>query len=305
MDKVNLSLLATFSEIYRTRNVSRAAENLGMSQPGLSAALGRLRRHFGDRLFVRTSTGMEPTAHAQQLIHLVDPALEQMRRALGYQAAFDPKTATRHFTLCTTDVCQLLMLPRWLERRRSEAPNVSLEIVRISEASSRALESGQIDLAVGFLLETGTGLHEKAMDTQDFTCVARVDHPRVRQTLSLAQFQAEPTVVIDCVGSGSQYAEMILRQRKIDRNVVIKVPDFLGVQSMIESSDMIATVPTSIAVAFAKHGRLQLLAPPLEIPPYMPKAYWHQRFHLDPANQWLRQVIVDLWLSINGEYQRC
>ncbi|MEO8298180.1 MAG: LysR family transcriptional regulator [Burkholderiales bacterium] len=304
MDKVNLHLLATFSEIYRTRSVSKASQNLGMSQPGISAALGRLRRHFGDRLFVRTSTGMEPTPHAQQLIHLVDPALEQVRRALGYQAAFHPEASTRHFTVCTTDISQLLLLPLWLERRGKEAPNISIEIVRVSEASSRALESGQIDLAVGFFPEARAGLHEQTMDEQGFACVASVRHPRIGHTLSLAQFQTEPTVVIDCLGSGSQYAEMVLRQRKVDRNVVIKVPDFLGVESMIESTDMIATMPTPIAVFFAKNGLVKLLDLPLPIPPYTPRARWHERFHLDPANQWLRRIVTDIWLGIVRGNQR-
>lgn len=304
INNANIRLLTTFSEIYRTRNVSKAAENLGVSQPGISAALSKLREHFGDRLFVRTSEGMEPTAHAQQLIHLVDQALEQVHQTLGYRAHFEPRTSTRRFTVCMTDISQLLLLPRWLDRRAVEAPHISIEIVRVSEINSRALESGKIDLSLGFQPEERAGLHEKSIGKMGYACLASVHHPRIGNTLSLQQFQTEPSVVIDCIGSGAQYAEMFLRQRKVDRNVVLKVPDFLGIESMIANTDMIATVPMAIAVFYARNGLVKLLDHPIAIPPYTSKARWHERFHLDPANQWLRKIISEIWMGIVKENQR-
>lgn len=304
VDNLSVRMLASFSEIYRTGSVSKAAENLGVSQPGISTTLARLREHFGDRLFVRTSQGMEPTPHAQQLIYLVDTAREHLQHALTYKAGFDPLHSRRNFTVCMTDIVQLILLPEWLERRKREAPNISIDILRISESSTRALETGKIDLALGFLPDFKAGLHERVLRELHFACIASVKHPRVRQKLTMRQFQAEPSVVVDCVGSGTQYAEMYMRQRKIERNVAVRVPDFLGVEQMVASTDMIATVPHQVAVFFARHGMVKILGHPVALPPYSPCARWHERFHLDPANQWLRRVMVDFWIGIASDHEK-
>ncbi len=298
IEDINARLLATFSEIYRTRNVSKAAENLGVSQPSISVNLARLRAHFGDKLFVRTSAGMEPTPHAQQLIYLVDAALDHLKQALGYQAGFDPATSRRRFTVCMTDIAQLILLPLWLERRRHEAPNISIEIMRISEISYRALETGEIDMALGFLPEVRAALHEKVLGELQFAVIASASHPRIEQALSLNQFQIEPMIVIDCPGSGTQYAESFVRQKKLARNVVAKVPDFLGVDDVVANSDMLAMIPKQVAVFYARTGKVKLLKPPFTIPPYNPCARWHDRFHHDPANAWLRRVMMELWMGI-------
>lgn len=303
LEDVNARLLATFSEIYRTRNVSKAAESLGVSQPSISVNLARLRAHFGDKLFVRTSAGMEPTSHAQQLIYLVDAALENLKQVLGYQAGFDPATSTRRFTVCMTDVAQLIMLPRWLQRRRREAPNISIEIMRISEASYRALETGEIDMALGFLPEVRATLHEKILDELQFAVLVSARHPRIGRALSMKQFQSEPTIVIECPGSGTQYAESFLRQKKLGRNVVAKVPDFLGVDQLVADSDMLALIPKQVAVFYARTGRLKFLKPPFNIPPFSPCARWHDRFHNDPAHLWLRRMMMELWIEISQAHR--
>lgn len=298
IDSVSARMLSCFSEIYRTRSVSQAAANLGMSQPGLSTVLARLREHFGDSLFIRTAMGMQPTAHAAQLIFLVDAAREQLRQALEFQSGFDPMRSRRTFTVCMTDIVQLVLLPEWLERRQSEAPNISIDILRMSSSSVQALDDGKIDLALGYMPGQKAGLRERQLREIGFACIASIDHPRIDDAVSIRQFATEPCVVIDCPGSGTQFAEAFLRQRKIERNVVVRVPDFLGIEDIIANSDMIATVPIQVAVYFARHGKVKQLPHPLALPPYAPCARWHERFHLDPGHQWLRRIMVDFWVGI-------
>jgi DNA-binding transcriptional LysR family regulator len=157
MAKLDIDWLHVFIQVYRTQSVSRAAEHLGMAQANASIALNKLRLHFGDRLFARTSRGMEPTSRAQQIYPGVLASVEQLTQLAGQRATFDPASAQRQFRICMTDISEIVVLPVLLNHLRRVAPGVLIEAERISTDSPRRLESGEIDLAVGFMphLEAG------------------------------------------------------------------------------------------------------------------------------------------------------
>src|SRR5260221_13118727 len=104
---MDMKLLSVFDEVYKTRSVSRAGENLGLAQTSVSLALGRLRRQFNDALFVRTSDGMVPTPHAAELVQPLRQALELLRIATRQQLGFDPATAQRHLRISMTDISDM------------------------------------------------------------------------------------------------------------------------------------------------------------------------------------------------------
>src|SRR3954449_10671889 len=111
MTDVEIKLLAIFEEVYKTRSVSRAGENVGLSQPSISIALAKLRNIFNDPLFVRTSRGMEPTPHAMAVMKPVREAIGLLRSTLGQQVVFDPVKSSRTFRIAMTDISQIVMLP--------------------------------------------------------------------------------------------------------------------------------------------------------------------------------------------------
>ena len=128
-----------FVEVYKTQSVSRAAEGLGLDQANASIALNKLRRYFGDRLFSRTSRGMEPTPYAQQIYPEVLASVQRLAKLIGQRASFDPATARRQFRICMTDISEIVILPTLVNHLRHVAPGVLIEAVKISTDSARRL----------------------------------------------------------------------------------------------------------------------------------------------------------------------
>src|SRR3974377_1671554 len=148
MANFDLKLLAVIGELHRTRSVSQAAERLGLSQSAVSMSLGKLRKHFKDALFVRTSTGMEPTPHATQLIGILSQAEDLLQTAFGRALVFDARTSDRLFRIQSSDIAQVTLIPKLMQQLRKVAPDVRIDLQRIGANTPRLLESGELDVAV-------------------------------------------------------------------------------------------------------------------------------------------------------------
>lgn len=294
---MDLKLLAVFDEVYKTRSVSRAGENLDMAQSSISIALGRLRRHFGDPLFVRTSEGMQPTPHATALVAPIRQALELLRGITRQQAGFEPSKAHRTFRICMTDISHLVLLPALINRLRDIAPSINVEITHISAQTPRMLEAGEADLAVGFMPQLEAGFYQQKLFDQDFACVVRRAHPRVRSRLTQSMFKRENHVVVTAVGTGHTLVEQELERLGVRRNVALRLPNFLGLGGLVASTDLVVTVPQRVAEALLRIADVKALPPPFELPGIAIKQHWHERYQQDPANRWLRSVISDLFLE--------
>jgi DNA-binding transcriptional LysR family regulator len=295
MDNVDLKLLTIFQEIYKTRSISQAAENLEMGQPAISMSLAKFRKHFDDPLFVRTSNGMEPTPHARELIQPVREAIALLKTALGHQILFDPETSARMFRLCMNDVGQRVIMPHLLPYLRDIAPAVRIDVSYVSERTSKGLESGDLDLAIGFLPEQGAGFFQQKLFKDQFVCIVNAAHPRIRHKLSLAAYQAESHVVVTQPGTGHGLVEQTLSDLKIERTIGLRIPNYLGIPSTIESTDFIATVPRRFAMALMGADKIQVLEPPFKIAEYRVMQHWHERYARDPATVWMRKVMTHLF----------
>ncbi len=295
MKTVDLRLLRVFDAIYRTGSVSKAADEIGLTQPSLSIALGKLRRHFDDPLFVRTAAGMQPTPYAADLIELVRDGLGKLEIALRHRAAFDPARADRRFTLCFTDISQAVLMPKLFGAVRAVAPDVGFDILPISDQTPHLLQSGEADLAVGFMPQLEAGFYQQTLFEQRFVCVARADHPRIRSRLTVKQFAAEAHIVVTASATGHWILDKTLEQHGIRRNVALRLPDFLGLAPIIAASDLLVTVPERLGAVMLQSGGVKLLAPPIDLPTYAVKQHWHERYHHDPATRWLRGVFAELF----------
>lgn len=294
---MDLKLLTVFDEVYKTRSVSRAGDNLDMAQSSISIALARLRRHFGDPLFVRTSEGMQPTPHATTLVAPIRQALELLRGITRQQAGFEPAKAHRTFRICMTDISHLVLLPALINRLRDIAPSINVEITHISAQTPKMLEAGEADLAVGFMPQLESGFYQQKLFDQNFSCVVRRDHPRVHSRLTQSMFKRENHVVVTAAGTGHTLVEEKLEQLGIRRNVALRLPNFLGIGGLVASTDLMVTVPQRVAETLHRIADVKLLPPPFELPVFAIKQHWHDRFQQDPANRWLRSVISDLFLE--------
>lgn len=296
---IDLRLLAIISELHKTRSVSEAAEHLGLSQSAVSMSLAKLRKHFNDPIFVRTSSGMEPTPHASDLIQLLKRAEEMLQTALGHHVVFDPQTSDRVFHLYSTDIAQVTLLPKLLARLKEVGPSIRIDLRRISETTPRFLESGAADLAVGFIHPMGAGFCQQSLFKEKFVCAMRRNHPRVRNTLTLDQFQNETHLAIATSGTGHAIVEKTLESKGIRRNIGLTVPSFLGIASILTASDYLVILPGQLAAHLAGAGNIQVLWLPFHLPSYVIMQHWHERYTHDPAVRWLRGLIVDLFSEQN------
>lgn len=291
---LDASLLVLFDAIYRLRSVTRAAEQLGLSQPTVSVWLGKLRRQFHDPLFIRSAGGMQPTPRADALIEPAREALKLLHGLVTGHDAFDPRTARRTFRIAMTDASHITLLPRLLAHLRTVAPLAGLEVAPISATTARALESGEVDLALGFIAGLETGFHEQALYPQDFICLVSSRHPRVKRAFSLAAFKAEGHVAVLSSTSYPMLSAAMTRQG-IVRRTVLELPGFLGLAAVVSTTDLVATVPRTIGETLAAAGGIRVLPCPVRIAPFDVKQYWHARYHHDAGHRWLRAACGELF----------
>lgn len=294
---MDMKLLSVFDEIYKTRSVSRAGENLGAAQSSISISLARLRRHFGDPLFVRTSEGMQPTPHATSLVAPIRQTLDLLRAITQQQAVFEPAKVKRTFRICMTDITHLALLPSLVNRLRDVAAGINVEITHISSQTPKMLEAGEADLAVGFIPQLEAGFYQQKLFEQDFCCVVRNNHPRVRSRLTEAMFKRESHVLVTAAGTGQNLVEEALELHGIRRNIALKIPNYLGVGNLVATTDLMVTAPRKVAETFVRIADVKMISPPFELPVFSIKQHWHDRYQHDPANRWLRSVISDLFLE--------
>lgn len=288
--------LQFFDVLYRCASVTRAAEQLGVSQPTVSIWLARLREAFGDPLFVRTPGGMQPTPRADALIDTVRTVLDGLRHLAQIDKPFNAPSAARTFRIFMTDASHVTLLPRLLTHVRAVAPRVRLEAVGISADMAAELESGAADLALGFIPGLDAGFYQQAFYQQDWVCLTNARHPRVHKKLTLADYRREAHVGI-VGGTGQRLLEAAMKERQVARDVALKLPGFLGLPAIVATTDLIATLPRHIGETLANAAGLRIYPCPVPIPTFVVKQHWHARFHHDPANMWLRGVCATLFMD--------
>ncbi|WP_322083709.1 LysR family transcriptional regulator [Burkholderia sp. BCC1972] len=297
-DLPDLKLLQLFDLLYDVRSVTRVAEQLGQSQPTVSIWLGHLREYLHDPLFVRTPGGMAPTPQADALIGPCREILESLRRFTAWEIAFDPATAQRRFRICMTDASHITLLPRLLAHVRAQAPGVRLEAARIDGNTERALESGEADLAIGYVPWLGGGIYQQKLYDQDWVCLANRHHPRIRSRLGAKQYRSEGHVAITG-GTGAQLLEQALRQAGIERDIVLELPGFLGLGAIVQTTDLITTLPRHIGETLAQASDLAVHACPIPVEGFAVRQHWHARYHHEAGNRWLRGVVIRLFGAVH------
>ncbi|MCX7250673.1 MAG: LysR family transcriptional regulator [Burkholderiales bacterium] len=282
--------------LYRTHSVTRAAEQLGVSQPTLSIWLAQARQALNDPLFVRTPSGMQATPRTEGMMATVRSVLAGLRLLTEVVEPFDPARVEREFRIFMTDASHITLLPRLFSHVRALAPRVRLEAITIHPAMVQALESGDADLGLGLIPGLESGFYQQALFIQDWICIANARHPRLLGSLSLADYERESHVGI-VAGTGQLLLETAMKEQGIERRVALKLPGFLGLPAILSTTDLLATLPRQIGETLAAAAGLQLLPCPLSVPTFVVKQHWHARFHQDPANRWLRGICAELFMD--------
>ncbi|ALK89915.1 LysR family transcriptional regulator [Limnohabitans sp. 63ED37-2] len=296
--RLDLNLLLVFHHLLREKRVSAVATVLGMSQPAVSSALGRLRSSLGDELFLRTQRGMEPTAYALQLAEPVATALDGLQQALNVRASFDPATSERSFTLAMTDVGEMYFLPVLMDALAGAAPAVTLNVVAVTSASLKDdMASGRTDLALGLLPQLQAGFFQQALFRQPYVCLMREAHSlAAAASLSFSDFADASHVRVVAAGTGHGRIDAAisetLEQQGLKRRIRLTVPNYVALGDVLGHSDLIATVPERFAQRVSGPFALTTRALPLAVDGSAIHQFWHARLHKDPGHQWLRELVA-------------
>ena len=293
---LHLNQLLLVDALARNSNLSEAAEEIGLTQSAASHALARLREELQDPIFIRTSEGMRPTPYGIRLTASVRDALHSLRAGLDRHPEFVPATSKRTFNVIMSDVSQMLYLPRLLPRLSAEAPGVTLRVRALpSKAPHLILESGEVDVAVGAFSRLIAGCRQKRLYRERYVCVVRRDHPQFEQGMTVEGFCSVPQAVVDPKGYVHEKLDHWLAQQKVARRAKLYVPYFLSLPLVVARSDLLVIMANRVAQAYAAVVPLKIMPPPVKLPTYDTRLFWHERFHRDPANRWLRGLYLELF----------
>ncbi|WP_224241074.1 LysR family transcriptional regulator [Hyalangium gracile] len=292
MEPSDLSLLATLDALLQEGSVTKAARRLGLSTPGMSHALARIRERLGDPLLVRAGRSMVLTPRAEALRPRVRSLVEEAARALEAERPFAARELERTFVVYTSDYVLTLLGPALDRVVHAEAPSVALRFVPITTDDSAPLREGAADLSIGIYGELPPEMRIRQLITDRFVCVVRKDHPTVKQRLSLDQFLQLEHVQVAPRGKPGGYIDDVLRERGQERRVVRAVPYFMTGLMLVSETDYVLTISERIARLMAPRLGLRILESPLPLRPYALQLVWHPRLDGDEAHRWLRDVLL-------------
>ncbi|RYX94708.1 MAG: LysR family transcriptional regulator [Comamonadaceae bacterium] len=300
MSKLDLEWLQVFDQVFKTSSVSKAAQRLGLPQAAASTALNKLRSHFNDKLFSRTARGMLPTPFAEQVQPSLQAVIAHLEEMRAPRSGFDPSSSRRRFRISMTDISEIVLLPTLVNHLREVAPHTQVEVEKISVESVRRLQDGDVDLAVGFMPQLDAGFYQQVLFKQNFVCLVAEAHPRVGARLSKAAFSREGHVQVTASGTGHSIVDRLLDRAGVERDIVLRVPSFLGVARIVAETSLVATVPVRYGELMRARESIRLMPVPHPLPAYDVKQHWHERFHADPGSAWLRNTIANL-VGTSGE----
>ena len=282
---LDLNLLHVFQAVHTARNVSRAAESLGLSQPAVSHALTRLRLALHDPLFVRAPAGVAPTPKADQLARQVAAALQMLDSALREGDSFDAASSQRRFAVHMSDIGADEFLPLLMADIAAQAPGVRLEVQQLEpQAIGPALDEGRLDLAFGYLPALAATESETLL-SERYVVLLRQGHPLARRLRSRVELDRLDFIVVRSHTEPSRALQLL----GLESRIRLALPHFMVVPPILAATDLAVVMPLRPALRFAQQHALQLVEPDLGLPPFPVALHWSWRQTHDAGHRWLRE----------------
>ncbi len=303
IDRIDLNLLVYLDVLLSEKNVTRAAEQLGITQPAMSNGLKRLRDLFNDPLLIRSRSGMMPTERAQQIAPQLRQLLGDMSRLLEPQQEFRPLSSHRVFRIMASDYAEATLIPHLVKALRSEAPGVVLDFLTPSDVSAQDLEQGKVDLAINRFVDLPQSFHQIMVWKDSFSCLLHRESP-FAQRLSLKNYLSANHIWVSKTGMGMGFGmdpdksgglgwiDQALERIGQRRRIVIFTRHYQMPAMLSLNKDLIATLPTRVARLQAENPMLLIMPPPFFIPEFDLKMAWSPQLHSNAAHRWLRQLIL-------------
>ncbi|WP_339138668.1 LysR family transcriptional regulator [Kerstersia gyiorum] len=297
INDIDLNLLRVFDAIYRTRSVSRAALQLGLSQPSTSQALTRLRLLLRDPLFERISGGVRPTERANRLAQSVQSGLALLEAAVRDGESFDPASSTECLNLHLTDIGEARFLPSIMASLHRHAPGMRVEARTYPQASiTEALDDGRLHFALGFLPEvSGTETQDFLVDR--YRLLLRRNHPLCNVCHSPADWQERlPNLEFVAVRSHTETLR-ILQVLKLTHRVRLMASNFLALPGIMRNTDLAVIMPHEIARALSEYDHCAIIDPKLPLRHFNVALHWSRRHAHKPMLAWARHLLLNMELT--------
>ena len=288
---LNLNLLVAMDALLQTRGVSLAARRVHVTTSAMSHSLSALRELFADPLLVRVTTGMALTPLAESLVRPLSEALSGITRLFEGATPFEPSTAKRRFVIAAPDFLSTLLLGRLACSAQQKAPGIEFEVVPSARrGNSWMLETGELDLALGAVVDDAPGIRRMDLCTEHFACAVRRGHPHVRDRLTLDAYVETPHLMIT-LGDDDRptWIDEELAKLGRTRHVALRIRYFMAAPMIVAETDLLVTGPAMLLRHFAELVPIEIFEPPIALPTYPEEAYWHERFDGEPAHVWLRE----------------
>ncbi|OEY67199.1 LysR family transcriptional regulator [Marinobacter sp. X15-166B] len=314
LSRVDLNLLVYLDVLLRERNVTKAANHLGITQPAMSNSLRRLRDLFGDPLLVRTSEGMTATERASELQPLVRNILAKIEQAVQEKTPFSARDSQRVFRIMASDYAESCLMPRVLRRIRQEAPQVTLDVLTPSDVSFLDVEQGRVDMAINRFDTIPQSFHQKTLWAEYFACQMSSDNPILAAPFTLEAYLAANHIWVSKTGFGVGvgvnpndvqrlgWVDEALAALGHKRRISVFTRHYQVAMLLAGQHDLIATLPCRAAWLQKDNPRLVVKVPPFDIPTFELKMAWSPLLQNNADHQWLRQLIVDVAQEVDEEF---
>lgn len=298
---IDLNLLAAFDALMSERNVTRAATQVGVSQPAMSAALARLRKLLGDPLFIRGADGLLPTPRAREIAEPIARALNQIGMTLLKSEAFIADAAILTFNLGMSDYPAFVLLPMLLEAVTEQAPGITINVHAFNDRDDAVdlLDAGVIDAAIGVTPTTPEGrILTRPILRDEFVTIVSSRHPAARRAMDMETYLSLSHVLASPEGQRHGLVDEALAQQGKQRRLALTLPHMFAVPAVVARTHLAATVMKRVALNSSAGRNLALFPPPMTLPEIVMHVIWHRRSDANPAQQWLRDVITSVAVSL-------
>ena len=305
ISKVDLNLLVYLDVLLREGSVTKAANQLSITQPAMSNGLKRLRDLFKDPLLVRTSDGMTPTQRALEVQPVIRDVLAKLEASIQPETDFNPNTSSRTFRIMASDYAESTLLLEVIRKLNELAPNITLDVITPSDVTFHDVEHGKVDMAINRFEELPLSFHQKVVWYDTFSCVLKSDHPIIQQ-FDLDNYLASQHIWVSKTGFGVGvgvdpnevqklgWVDAELTKQGKKRDIRVFTRHYHVALQLAKAQSLIATLPTKAANLYANDPSVVIMEPPFDIPPIALKMAWSALLHHDAGHIWLRRLIADV-----------
>jgi DNA-binding transcriptional LysR family regulator len=288
--------------LLRERNVTHAANQLGITQPAMSNGLRRLRDLFEDPILVRTSEGMVPTERAQKLQPLIRNVLANVEKALQPTTEFNAEDSERVFRIMASDYAESTLIKPLLEKMSSIAPKIRLDIMTPSDVTYQDVEQGTVDIIINRFDDIPQSFHQMSLWHDGFSCLFSKDNP-IAENFDLASYLKAKHIWVSKTGMGTGVGVNPSEAKKLGwidealmtigktRNITVFTRHYLSAVLFAQQQNLILTIPSKAAQSQRNNPNLFIKPAPFAIKPFEVKMAWSPLLQSNPDHQWLRRLI--------------